>query len=302
MLTYLLESGSDRIGGLDFQVSATEYVPRAISSATLEQLMAAAADIEAGRRVASACAELSGVDDGGMAYHRAPGLAALAALLADETRATFCLALLDGRAWTASELARAAQVSRSTATEHLNRLVEGSLLAEVRQGRHRYLRLANDRTAHLIEELIAHAPAVPVTPRTLSQSSADRALARARTCYDHLAGRLGVAVTHAMTHRGLLGQDAGFALTDDGGAWLADIGVDLAAARSSRRPLVLPCLDFTERRLHLAGAVGAALHGHFLARAWVVPVGSGRALRVTDEGGTALRDHLGIARGDLAIS
>jgi DNA-binding transcriptional ArsR family regulator len=242
------------------------------------------------------------MDDGGMAHPQAPGLAALAALLADETRAAFCLALLDGRAWTASELARAAQVSRPTATEHLNRLVEGSLLAEVRQGRHRYLRLANDRTAHLIEELIAHAPAVPAPPHTLSQSSADRALARARTCYDHLAGRLGVAVTQAMTHRGLLRQDAGFALTDDGAAWLAEIGVDLAAARSSRRPLVLPCLDFTERRLHLAGAVGAALHGHFLARAWVVPVGSGRALRVTDDGVAALRDHLGVAPGELTIS
>jgi DNA-binding transcriptional ArsR family regulator len=236
----------------------------------------------------------------GMAHPQAPSLAALAALLADETRATFCLALLDGRAWTASELARAAQVSRPTATEHLNRLVEGSLLAEVRQGRHRYLKLADDRAAHLIEELTAHAPA-PAPPRTLSQSSVNRALARARTCYDHLAGRLGVAVTQAMTHRGLLRQDAGFALTDDGAAWLTEIGVDLAAAQSSRRPLVLPCLDFTERRAHLAGAAGAALHRHFLARAWVVPVGSGRALRVTDEGGAALRDHLGVDQGELTI-
>ena len=235
-----------------------------------------------------------------MAHPQAPSLAALAALLADETRATFCLALLDGRAWTASELACAAQVSRPTATEHLNRLVEGSLLAEVRQGRHRYLKLADARAAHLIEELTAHAP-VPAPPRTLSQSSANRALARARTCYDHLAGRLGVAVTQAMTHRGLLRQDAGFALTDDGAAWLTEIGVDLAAARSSRRPLVLPCLDFTERRAHLAGAAGAALHRHFLARAWVVPVGSGRALRVTDEGGAALCDHLGVDPGELAI-
>jgi DNA-binding transcriptional ArsR family regulator len=240
------------------------------------------------------------MDDGGMAHPQASSLAALAALLADETRATFCLALLDGRAWTASELARAAQVSRPTTTEHLNRLVAGGLLTEVRQGRHRYLRLADDRTAHLIEELTAHAPAALPPPRTLSQSSANRALARARTCYDHLAGRLGVTVTQAMTHRGLLRQDAGFALTDDGAAWLTQIGVDLASARSSRRPLVLSCVDFTERRPHLAGAVGAALHRHFLARGWVVPVGSGRALRVTDEGGAALRDHLGIAPGDLS--
>ena len=235
----------------------------------------------------------------GMAHPQATSLAALAALLADETRATFCLALLDGRAWTASELARAARVSRPTTTEHLNRLVDGGLLTEVRQGRHRYVRLADERTAHLIEELTAHAPAALEPPRTLSQSSANRALARARTCYDHLAGRLGVAVTDAMTHRGLLWQDAGFALTDDGAAWLTEIGVDMAAARSGRRPLVLSCLDFTERRPHLAGATGAALHRHFLARAWVVPVGSGRALRVTDAGGVALRDYLGVDPREL---
>ena len=148
-----------------------------------------------------------------MAHPQALSLAALAALLADETRATFCLALLDGRAWTASELARAAQVSRPTTTEHLNRLVEGGLLTEVRQGRHRYLKLADDRTAHLIEELTAHAPATLGPPRTLSQSSANRALARGRTCYDHLAGRLGVAVTHAVTHGVPRGDDLGLRLT-----------------------------------------------------------------------------------------
>ena len=117
----------------------------------------------------------------GMAHPQALSLAALAALLADETRATFCLALLDGRAWTASELARAAQVSRPTTTEHLNRLVEGGLLTEVRQGRHRYLKLADDRTAHLIEELTAHAPAAPVPPRTLSSPSAAGGRCASRT-------------------------------------------------------------------------------------------------------------------------
>jgi DNA-binding transcriptional ArsR family regulator len=237
----------------------------------------------------------------GMAHPQAPSLAALASLLADETRAAFCLALLDGRAWTASELARAAQVSRPTATERLNRLAGGSLLAEVRQGRRRYLKLAGDRAAHLIEELTAHAPAPPAPPRAFPQGSANRALARARACYGHLAGRLGVAVTQVMTHRGLLRQDAGFALTGDGAAWLTEIGAGLAAARSSRRLLVLPCLDFTERWAHLGGAAGAAVHRHFLARAWVVPVGSGRALRVTGEGGAALRDHLGVDPGELAI-
>lgn len=188
----------------------------------------------------------------------APRLAALAALLADETRASFCLALLDGRAWTAGELARAAGVAPSTASEHLGRLVGGGLLAEERQGRHRYLRLADGRTAQLVEELAAHAHAgAPTPPRTLREASLRHALARGRTCYDHLAGRLGIRVTDAMTGRGLLRQDTGFALTEEGLAWFAALGIDLAT--TSRRPLARGCLDWTERRQHLAGTSGAAL-------------------------------------------
>lgn len=223
------------------------------------------------------------------------GLAAFASLLADETRAAFCLALLDGRAWTAGELARSAGVAPSTASEHLGKLVAGGLLAEERQGRHRYLRLADAEVAHLVEELAAHT--APARPRTLRAASASSAMARGRTCYDHLAGRLGIAITDAMTARGLLGQDAGFALTAQGIAWYRESGIPLEPR--GRRPLVRSCLDWTERRPHLAGLAGAALCSHALDEEWCVRIGSERAVRVTPKGVEALRESLGIEKASL---
>ncbi|RKT57349.1 ArsR/SmtB family transcription factor [Saccharothrix australiensis] len=217
-------------------------------------------------------------------------LADLAALLADRTRARFCLALLDGRAWTSTELARAARVSPSTASEHLTRLVAGGLLAEHRQGRHRYLRLAGPREAELVEHLLGYVgPAAP--ERTLRATTASAALARGRTCYDHLAGRLGVAITDAMTARGLLEPDA-LAVTDRGRAWLT--GTLHADFSTTRRPLARACLDWTERRPHLAGAAGAHVCAHFRARGWLRGVGTGRAVALTPAGVGALDDLLGI--------
>ncbi|QIP87260.1 helix-turn-helix transcriptional regulator [Streptomyces sp. Tu 2975] len=225
-------------------------------------------------------------------------LAAFAALLADETRAGFALALLDGRAWTAGELARHGGVAPSTASEHLGKLVAGGLLSEQRQGRHRYVRLADDRVAHLVEELAAHAsPGPPPAPRSLRESTVAEALARGRTCYDHLAGRLGITITRAMTARGLLTQDAGFALTDGGARWFGDLGIDLTV--KGRRPLVRGCLDWTERRPHLAGVAGARLCGHALDTGWCVRIGSDRAVKVTDDGERALHTLLGIEPGIL---
>ncbi|MEU1077214.1 MULTISPECIES: winged helix-turn-helix domain-containing protein [unclassified Streptomyces] len=224
------------------------------------------------------------------------GLAAFAALLADETRAAFCLALLDGRAWTAGELARHAKVAPSTASEHLGKLVAGGLLREERQGRHRYVCLADAGTAHLVEELAART-AAPDRPRTLRAVSAGSAMARGRTCYDHLAGRLGIAVTDAMTERGLLTQDAGFALTRDGLRWYGELGLDLSPG--GKRPLVRSCLDWTERRPHLAGVAGAVLCAHALEAEWCVRIGSERAVRVTPAGEEALAELLGVEKASL---
>jgi DNA-binding transcriptional ArsR family regulator len=219
-------------------------------------------------------------------------VARLAALLADPTRAGMCLALLDGGAWTAGELATATGVARSTASEHLDTLVGGGLLTEERQGRHRYLRLASPAVAALVEELSAHA-APGVAPRSLRTVTASEALARGRTCYDHLAGRLGVAVLDAMAGRDLVDTRRGVAVTDAGIAWLHDLGVDVAAMQESRRPLVRTCLDWTERRPHLGGAAGAALCGRLLETGWVERT-SGRAVRVTGPGERGLRRLLGL--------
>ncbi|MEV6926849.1 metalloregulator ArsR/SmtB family transcription factor [Dactylosporangium sp. NPDC051485] len=225
----------------------------------------------------------------------AADLARLASLLADETRAAMCLALLDGRAWTAGELAAHAGVARSTATEHLHRLIGGGLLAEERQGRHRYVRLADPAAAQLIEDLSAHLTPAVAPARGLRQAASSAAMKRARTCYDHLAGELGVAVADAMTAKGLLDQRAGFALTDDGLAWLTtDAGLDPADLRRSRRPLARGCLDWTERRPHLAGVAGARLCERFMAQRWVVRIGTGRAVKVTPAGREGLRALLGI--------
>lgn len=230
---------------------------------------------------------------------QAAGLAALASLIADETRAACLLALLDGRAWTAGELARRAGVAASTLSEHLGKLVAGDLLAEERQGRHRYVRLADARVAALVEDLAAHLPpaAVRRSPRTLRESSAGSAMARGRTCYDHLAGRLGIAVTDALTVRGLLRQDTGFALTDTGVDWFRAAGIALEV--SGRRPLARACLDWTERRPHLAGAAGAALCRHALDAGWCVRIGSERAVKVTASGERELASLLGISREEL---
>ncbi|WP_282701571.1 winged helix-turn-helix domain-containing protein [Streptomyces sp. CC219B] len=229
---------------------------------------------------------------------RAPHLARLTALLADETRAACLLALLDGRAWTAGELVRQVGVAASTLSEHLGKLVAGGLLAEERQGRHRYVRLADARAAQLVEDLAAYvAPTAVVRPRSLRQAGAASAMARGRTCYDHLAGRLGIAVTDALTGLGLLRQDAGFALTDAGLAWFDSAGIRLE--RTGRRPLARACLDWTERRPHLGGTAGAALCRHALDTGWCVRIGSERAVKVTTAGERALGELLGIQTSSL---
>jgi DNA-binding transcriptional ArsR family regulator len=230
---------------------------------------------------------------------RSVGLTTLAGLLADRTRAAFCVALLDGRAWTSGELAAHAGVAASTTSEHLTRLIAGGLLVERRQGRHRYVQLASPQVAQLLEDLVAHGEPPPA--RTLKAASACAAMARARTCYDHLAGRLGVAITDAMTTRGLLSQSDGFALTDAGLAWLTGpLGASEAHLRATKRPLSRPCLDWTERRTHLAGTAGAHVCSHFQAQGWIRRIGTTRAIRLTPTGVTALRDLLDLDATTLA--
>src|SRR5262249_7992372 len=181
-------------------------------------------------------------------------LAAVAALLGTPGRAAMLAALMTGRALTATELARVAEVSPATASEHLSKLREGGLVEVVSQGRHRYHRLASPEVGAALEALSHIAPTKPVT--TLRQSSRARSLAEARTCYDHLAGRSGVALHDGLVSRGWLVPEAGgYGLSEAGTERLLGWGVDVGWARSSRRPFARPCLDWTERREHLAGAL-----------------------------------------------
>ena len=213
------------------------------------------------------------------------GLAAWAALLADRTRAAMCLALLDNRAWTVRELARHAGVAMPTASEHANRLVAGGLAAEHRQGRHRYLSLAGPEVAALLETVSSQTSPGHAPVRSMAAAHRMRNLAAARTCYDHLAGGLGVAVADALAATGLISREAGLAVTDRGRGWLADIGITLD--RATRRPLLRDCLDWTERRPHLGGVLGAAICRHAFDAGWIVRIGTARAVRVTDAGADA---------------
>jgi DNA-binding transcriptional ArsR family regulator len=228
-------------------------------------------------------------------------LAAAAGLLADRTRAAICLALLDQRAWTIGELARHAGVAPSTASEHVAKLVDGGMLTAVHQGRSRYVRLAGRQVAELIEDLGAVLRPEAVVVRSLREASAMKAMARARTCYDHLAGRLAVQITDAMTRARFIDQSAGFAITGAGLDWLAGaLGIDVDALRAARRPLVRSCIDWTERRPHLAGGAGAALCGQFFAKGWIKRTGTTRAVMVTRSGEQALSTLVGVDLTDVA--
>ncbi len=218
-------------------------------------------------------------------------LAALAGLLADNTRAAICVALLDGRAWTVTELAKHAGVATSTASEHVTRLVNGAVLDGVRQGRQRYVRLADPAIAQVLEDMLAlDRPAAGThLVRSLREARASAAVKRARTCYDHLAGLLGVQVTDALIKDGVIEQYPEFWLTADGTDWLGEhLGIDVPVLFKSRRPVIRSCLDWTERRPHLAGSVGAALCAQFFERSWIRRAGRGRAVVLTPAGEEAL--------------
>lgn len=214
-------------------------------------------------------------------------LAAVGALIGDPSRARMLDALMSGRALAAGELARIAGVAPSTASEHLARLRDGGLVEVVSEGRHRYHRIAGADVGAALEALSRVAPPRPVV--SLRQSGHARALGHARTCYDHLAGVCGVALHDALLVQEWLSPS--YDVTPSGHAGLAAWGVDVEAARARRRTFARPCLDWTERRPHLAGALGAAIADALVARGWFVRrARDSRALRLTELGRTGLED------------
>lgn len=216
-----------------------------------------------------------------------PSIAALAetaALVGEPARAAMLAALMDGRALTASELAACAGIAPQTASTHLARLEAAGLLAMERQGRHRYHRLASPAVARMVEGIMQVANARPRQARPPRVGPADAALRHARTCYDHLAGRLGVGIADALVARGHLELSAdGGAVTAGGAAFFAGLGIAAAGGRGAR-PFCRPCLDWSERRPHIAGALGAAICARCLELGWVRRRPGTRALEVTHAG------------------
>lgn len=224
--------------------------------------------------------------------------AQVAALAGDPARAGMLHALMDGRALTASELARVAGITPQTASSHLSRMAVAGLLCVEKQGRHRYHRLASPAVAQMMESIMQVASGLEPARRTLTVGPRDAALRAARTCYDHLAGRLGVALADALVAGGYteLASDAGV-MTQSGMDLLARIGIEAdtllaASGKRSARVLCRPCLDWSERRPHLAGAVGAALCSHSLAKGWIRRIEGTRAVAVTPKGQRIFREQL----------
>ncbi|MFV3128870.1 ArsR/SmtB family transcription factor [Niveispirillum sp. KHB5.9] len=223
--------------------------------------------------------------------------AEIATLAGDPARACMLHALMDGRALTAAELARAAGITAQTASGHLSRLVASGLLRVEPQGRHRYHRLASPAVARMMESIMQVAADRTPPPRPVRTGPRDKALADARTCYDHLAGRLGVALADAMVAGGHveLAEEAGL-ITARGRDFLVGLGLNLPNTGTARA-FCRPCLDWSERRPHLAGALGRALCHHAFDQGWVRRVEGSRAVSVTPAGTMALRRHFAV---DLA--
>lgn len=226
-------------------------------------------------------------------------VAAVARLLGDESRSTMLTALMDGRALTAGELARIAGIGAPAASGHLAKLLDGGVVEMAAQGRHRYFRIASADVANALEALAVIAEARPV--RTLRTSSAARALKPARLCYDHIAGVLGVRIHDHLHATGAVTLDAdGMALTDVGRRWFTSAGVDVDALPRTRRAVLRPCLDWTERCSHLAGALPARLATALIDQRWLRRRAPGeRGLTITDTGSVRLGELLGVAPDEL---
>jgi DNA-binding transcriptional ArsR family regulator len=220
-------------------------------------------------------------------------LAEIGALFGDPARANMVTLLLDGRRHTAAELAESAGVAPSTASWHLSKLEDGLLVDSVRSGRHRCFKLASPAAAQLIETALTLATRERRRHRPVTR--ADESMKNARTCYDHLAGRLGVALTDALIekHWISLSKDGG-EVTPRGERGLAKFGLDLTEIKKQKRIYCRPCLDWTERRFHVAGAIGAALARRCLELGWVERLSGSRALRLSDSGEAGLAEAFGV--------
>jgi DNA-binding transcriptional ArsR family regulator len=224
-------------------------------------------------------------------------IATAAALMADPTRAAMLRAMLEGKPLAAGELARIAGVTAATASAHLARLLDGGLVAVTRQGRHRYYRLAGYEVAEALEAVARVSADIPV--RTLRQSREAQALAAARTCYDHLAGRAGVALLESMLEQGILTEpdEDAFEVTSSGAGTIRTFGINVGELRRGcergRRRFAGTCLDWTERRRHLSGALATAITTRLFETGWIERGPRRRSVVITEAGRKGLAETFG---------
>ncbi|MDB5706652.1 MAG: Transcriptional regulator, ArsR family [Sphingomonas bacterium] len=213
-----------------------------------------------------------------------PSIAAIAALIGDPARANMLTALMDGRALTVSELAQAAGIGLPTASGHLAKLDAAGLLVARRQGRHRYFHLSGPDVGDALESLMSLAARTGAL--RVRTGPNDAALRQARICYDHLAGERAVEMMRSFARRGLITEEAAPAMTPAGAHFFVKLGIDLDGLGNSRRPLCRACLDWSERRSHPGGALGAAILDHIIAAGWASRA-DGRAIRFGPAGAAA---------------
>lgn len=223
-----------------------------------------------------------------------PSFSATAFLIADHARAAMLTRLLDGRALPAGELAYASGVTAQTASSHLAKLLAGGLVCVEAEGRHRYYRLAGSHVAHALEHLAGIQPQAPI--RRMALSPQGRQLRICRCCYDHLAGKVGVAVTRGLHERGYILPAANkrFDVTSAGIEWFGSMGLNVRAIKATRRGLARQCLDGTEREHHLAGPLGVHFMSLLCSNGWLRRSKSSRAVQVTPSGWAALKEQLGV--------
>jgi DNA-binding transcriptional ArsR family regulator len=226
-----------------------------------------------------------------------PLIAEIAGLVGEPARACMLSALLDGRALTATELAYAARITAQTASTHLAKLTDAGLLTPIKDGRHRYFRLATPKVVEMLDGIMA--VALENRPRYRPSSRQAQELRSARMCYDHLAGRLSVDLADFFCAREyIVFGDEGGAVTEEGTRFLTEFGIDLFAAGAKRRHFCRSCFDWTERRPHIGGAVGAALTNRCFDLGWVERMKHSRAVIVTQEGKRGLLETFGIGASD----
>lgn len=214
----------------------------------------------------------------------------VASLIGDPVRATVLWELLDGKAFTATELAIAADTSASNISMHLSKLMNAGLLVAESQGRHRYYKYATQETAYAVEAL---STLIPPSSKKVKTVTGITPIQQCRTCYDHLAGKTGVAITDAMLKQRLIMlKENGFALTKKGDQWFNDLHIDTASLQVQRRSFLRPCLDWSERRYHIAGSLAAAFLNKMLQQDWLRTTKNSRVVIVTAKGQKQLYDKL----------